>query len=141
MPRRDKEKTKKYSKGYYQNNKEHYKERVKKYQQMNREYIKEYQKKYQQKNRKRIKEQRKKDRYKKRYNLTFEQIDQMLISQNHKCLICGKSLIETKRCIDHDHKTNRIRGLLCYRCNVKLSGVEDTEFLTKAMDYLKRRSV
>jgi len=72
-----------------------------------------------------------------RHGLSLEQIDQMLIKQNHKCQICGESLIETKRNIDHDHKTNVIRGILCDFCNVGIGYFhDDPEILKKAIDYL-----
>jgi hypothetical protein len=70
------------------------------------------------------------------YHLTLEQIDNMLIAQNHKCAICGKLLTETKRCIDHSHTTGKVRGILCVRCNTGLWAVEDEEFRKLALTYL-----
>ena len=54
---------------------------------------------------------------KRRYGITQEQYDALLRSQGGKCGIC-KCLPGRKRlCVDHDHATGRIRGLLCVRCN------------------------
>ena len=62
----------------------------------------------------------------------------MLASQDHKCLICGTPLQEKRRCIDHNHKTGEVRGILCVRCNTGLAYIEDTNFSTEAIKYLQR---
>lgn len=134
MPHKDKEDQKEWSRKYYQKNKEYIKERTKKYNQRNEKQYKKYHKEYYQKN----KEQLREYYYKKTYSCTFEEIDQMLISQNHKCPICRKSLIETKRDIDHDSKTGKIRGILCDIYNRGLGHFYDNpEFLERAILYLK----
>lgn len=153
MPYKNKEYQKEYRKKYYQNNKEYIREYSKKYYQKNIERekerskaywqntkrhikgkYKEYNKKWNQKN----KEYRKQCHYKRTYNLTLEEIDQMLEKQDHKCPICGKSLIETRRCVDHDHVTNKNRGILCSRCNTGLACIEDAIFSEKAKEYLNK---
>ena len=52
--------------------------------------------------------------------------------QSHKvCEICGRPerlTINGRKCnlaVDHDHKTNKFRGLLCYSCNTKLAWYEN----------------
>jgi hypothetical protein len=85
----------------------------------------------------RIKEWRRSTHYKSAYGLTLEQVDEMLIKQDHKCALCGKSLKETKRNIDHNHITKKVRGILCHRCNIGLGYVEDEEFLKSSLIYLK----
>jgi len=43
--------------------------------------------------------------------------------------------------VDHDHKTNKIRGLLCQFCNTALGKfLDDVEILKKAILYLERNS-
>jgi hypothetical protein len=77
--------------------------------------------------------------FKRKYNLTLEDIDERLIRQNHQCLLCGKSLVETKRCIDHNHETGKVRGILCTRCNTGLGYFrDDPVFLSQAIAYLSR---
>lgn len=52
-----------------------------------------------------------------------------------KCMICG---IDENLVLDHCHKTNMVRGLLCSKCNVGLGFFEENPaFLTEAINYLK----
>jgi len=75
--------------------------------------------------------------YLKRYNLTLEQIDEILVSQDHKCGLCGRSLKEMKRAVDHDHKTGKVRGILCNRCNLGLAMfLDNADLLKVAINYL-----
>jgi Recombination endonuclease VII len=41
-------------------------------------------------------------------------------------------------CVDHDHSTGQVRGLLCKRCNYALGLLEDTKSLVRAVEYLHR---
>lgn len=72
------------------------------------------------------------------YGITIEQYDQMLQSQGGVCKICGTATPGGmgRFVVDHNHKTGKVRGLLCNRCNTKLGGVEDKEFLQRALEYL-----
>jgi hypothetical protein len=80
----------------------------------------------------------------KKYGVTQEWYDQTLVSQGKGCRICGTDKPgrgDTRRrlfCIDHDHKTGKIRGLLCINCNMVLGAVDDSrEILSKAIEYLE----
>lgn len=75
----------------------------------------------------------------KRYNITIDEYEKILLSQNGVCAICRKNnLIKRRFAVDHNHKTNKIRGILCYKCNVGLGSFEDdTTLLQKAILYLK----
>src|SRR5688572_1964204 len=54
----------------------------------------------------------------KKFGLTAEDFWAMLERQNGKCAICnGDPNGQGRLHIDHDHETNRVRGLLCSRCN------------------------
>lgn len=70
------------------------------------------------------------------YNLSPEQFNKMYTTQKGCCAICVQPL-EQKYCVDHDHLTGIVRGLLCYRCNIRLAGIDDVLWLEKAFDYLK----
>lgn len=79
--------------------------------------------------------------------LTAGEYHKMFEKQHGVCAICGKP--ETRKApqtngricrlhIDHDHKTGKVRGLLCSRCNIGLGHFMDNiEFLLKAIRYLK----
>ena len=46
-----------------------------------------------------------------------------------------------KPAIDHDHRTGKIRQLLCHYCNCGLGSFEDNvERLNKAVEYLKKHT-
>lgn len=62
------------------------------------------------------------------------QIRKMLSEeQGGKCKLCEK---ETVLCIDHDHETKRVRGLLCQECNKALAAFKNIEITKRAMRYL-----
>lgn len=77
-----------------------------------------------------------------KYNVTTQDIENMLELQKGKCIICEKIIdgINTKGAfIDHDHKTGKVRGLLCRECNLLLGlAFDNTDILSNAIDYLKR---
>jgi hypothetical protein len=76
----------------------------------------------------------------KKFGISFEEYNEILKYQNNCCAICGKPCEENKKMlsVDHDHKTNKIRGILCDLCNRGL-GVfrDDTTILNKAIKYLE----
>jgi len=51
------------------------------------------------------------------------------------CVICGSS---RRLCIDHDHVTDKIRGILCTKCNAGLGMFDDdADRMMAAINYLK----
>jgi hypothetical protein len=74
-----------------------------------------------------------------RYGVTPEKYDEMLESQDNKCKICRRPFGEDlKPVIDHDHATDKVRGLLCRFCNTGLGMFSDVaELLIRAVEYLK----
>lgn len=81
---------------------------------------------------------------KSKYGLTLEQLDAL----GHHCNICGDELQRRKRgetrkqpCIDHDHETGVIRGILCDRCNHGLGHFrDDPKLLMNAIAYLAKNA-
>lgn len=76
------------------------------------------------------------------YGLEIHQYEQMLIAQEYGCKICGKrhnpSIPKGRLFVDHDHATEKVRGLLCVNCNTVLGHVDDRiDLLEKAIIYLK----
>ena len=118
--------------------KEYMREYSKRWYQGRKDLSKEYRKRYHQEHKERENEYSRRYILKYRYNLTLEQIDEILIEQDHKCAICRKSLDETKRCIDHDHVTRQIRGILCHWCNSMLGyAYENPKILERGIEYLQ----
>lgn len=77
---------------------------------------------------------------KKYYKLTPEQYLDLFNKANGACEICGVHSTELNYhlCIDHDHFTGRVRGLLCKKCNQGLGLFQDSlDNLKKARDYLE----
>lgn len=73
------------------------------------------------------------------YGLTVEQYNDLLQKSGGRCSICGRKPDSTKNLhIDHDHKMNVVRGLLCVTCNVGLGAFrEDPELMAAAVRYLR----
>lgn len=69
-----------------------------------------------------------------KYNLTPEEMNEILKSQDHKCPGCGRHFSEIdpstgqplKMCIDHNHETGDVRGILCDPCNKVLGLASDS---------------
>lgn len=77
----------------------------------------------------------KKHNLKRNYNLEFADYEKLRWKQKNLCGICSKA---KKLVVDHDHKTGKIRGLLCTNCNQALGGFYDSkEILQSAINYLK----
>lgn len=69
------------------------------------------------------------------YGLTEVQVTAMKQAQNDRCAICVRS---RPLVIDHDHKTDAVRGLLCKPCNTALWTFQDHPILLqRAIDYLR----
>jgi hypothetical protein len=74
--------------------------------------------------------------YLKRYGLDVAGFNKLLNNQDCKCGIC-KQKIEATLCVDHDHKTGKVRGLLCKTCNSAIGLLADNpEYLANAIRYL-----
>lgn len=61
------------------------------------------------------------------YNITLNEYNNILLEQEHKCAICGihQNELSTMLSVDHDHTTNKVRGLLCQHCNIGLGNFRD----------------
>jgi len=76
------------------------------------------------------------------YGITVEERERLLTLQGGHCAICPRkdSDIKGRRLhVDHCHKTKRVRGLLCTRCNLAIGQMEDDpDRLRRAADYIER---
>ena len=77
-------------------------------------------------------------RRKSSYGVTAEQHEAILEAQGGVCAICGGPPSDDRGYhLDHCHETNRVRGLLCGRCNTALGMLDDdSERLRAALRYL-----
>ena len=82
------------------------------------------------------------NRMEKVYGVNIQDFHNLLIWQHGVCAICGREAKKAKSrhgqlVIDHDHKTGRVRGLLCSNCNVALGLFqENIDVLLSAQTYL-----
>jgi hypothetical protein len=81
-----------------------------------------------------------KNNYKKRYGLSVEQKQELINKQDSKCAICTNDLKDTHDvCVDHNHVTGAIRGILCRKCNLGIGHLNDSiEILKSAQKYLQK---
>jgi hypothetical protein len=79
-------------------------------------------------------------RIKKEYGLSEIQVKEMLNQQKCKCIICSSN-IQMGYHIDHCHKTNKVRGLLCQKCNQAIGLLKESESLFfKAAKYIREHN-
>lgn len=80
-----------------------------------------------------------------KFNLTIEKYNNLIKKQNNVCAICHQK--ETMKnqygviplSVDHNHRTNRVRGLLCSNCNNGLGRFKDKiDILKRAIKYLRK---
>ncbi len=73
------------------------------------------------------------------YGITLEDKKGMLEFQRGLCAICSVTINMVSANVDHDHVSNKVRGLLCGSCNRGLGLLKDSaDILVKATQYLLR---
>jgi Recombination endonuclease VII len=80
-------------------------------------------------------------RYQTTFRISLAEYNTMFTSQNGLCAGCYRhqTQFKTRFAVDHDHKTGKVRGLLCGSCNWILGKVDDSVAqLQNLMDYLGR---
>lgn len=76
-------------------------------------------------------------------HLTLKQCEverqKMSDAQEQRCAICKKheSQFTNRLAVDHNHKSGKVRGLLCFRCNKFLVGRQTIESARKLLWYLE----
>lgn len=78
-------------------------------------------------NKDRAKASQRNNHLKRKFGITSDQYDEMLRSQFGSCRLCDR-IFDTNLHVDHDHKTGKIRGLLCLKCNITV-GYYETGFM------------
>lgn len=75
------------------------------------------------------------------YGISLEEYNKLLEKQNGKCAICNLTPEVCNKgrylCVDHNHQTGKVRGLLCNTCNRAIGLLKDnTEVLRRAAEYI-----
>lgn len=124
-------------------------DRQRKYRKENKEKVRKAGRKYYKENPEKYKERRlrykgkMRDTYLKRnYGITLIEYNLLLKKQDYKCAICGskdpKGFSKENLSVDHNHKTGKVRGLLCQPCNMFLGLIKDDKnILSKTIKYLE----
>lgn len=87
-----------------------------------------------------FRQRRKFDHIALRYRLSQQEWQALWDSQQGKCAICEKKL-KLRPFTDHDHKTGRVRGLLCGPCNMYIGHIKERPaVLHRAAGYLLKFS-
>lgn len=80
------------------------------------------------------------DRWAKRiwlkYGLTPDDVAEMWALQEGLCPICGADLTTKRWNIDHDHRTNRFRGILDTWCNHRIVSMAERGGFVRALNAL-----
>lgn len=64
--------------------------------------------------------------FRRNYGITLQAYNELVLSQGGRCKICANYPMGKKRLsVDHDHKTGRVRGLLCDKCNMAIGLVDE----------------
>ena len=77
---------------------------------------------------------------KRNFGISDKEYKELFDSQNGKCKICGipQNELNKNLCVDHCHKSNKIRGLLCRKCNAGLGIFKDNiDIINSALKYLQ----
>ena len=84
-----------------------------------------------------VNQMRREGELERKYGITTKEYNTLLDAQDGVCAICfgGNN---RKLCVDHDHDTGKVRGLLCDKCNLGIGMLGDkVDALQRAIDYLK----
>lgn len=108
-----------------------------------RGYLKEYSRDYRE--RPEVKQINRAKHLSKNYGISMADFVAMWDAQNGKCAVCEIEMLPTGRtadaaCVDHNHVTGDVRGLLCRSCNHGIGHLKDSpEILELAAAYLRLR--
>lgn len=122
-------------KQWYATNREREIERVRQWQQANHERYLAKQAEY----RARSERDDRAGHLRRKFAMTVEDYDRMAREQGGACAICSRPpRTGTRLHVDRDHETGRVRGLLCFSCNVAVGQLQhDPSRIVRAADYLE----
>ena len=131
---------KEYKHSWYLEHREQYLEKSLKYREEHAEEIKERARKWAIDNPGRVKNNNRKWKLKNKYNISEEDYYFLLEKQHGGCAICGGLPSSNKEffCVDHDHNTGQVRGLLCDKCNRGIGHFDDEPWIIlSAFNYIE----
>lgn len=75
----------------------------------------------------------------KKYGITWKQRMEMFQKQDGKCALCFKpeSLMKRRMHTDHNHRTKKVRALVCFFCNRHRIGRLNEEWALRIYNYFK----
>ncbi|MCK5611422.1 endonuclease VII domain-containing protein [Candidatus Pacearchaeota archaeon] len=126
---------------YYTGNRRSINKRHKQYRKTHTEQAGRRVAKWRGNNRERANEAAKGYNLKHKFGLTKQARADMSTAQQGKCAICGRheSQFKYRLAVDHDHTTDKIRELLCIRCNTMIGMAgDDRDILAEAIKYLEK---
>jgi hypothetical protein len=107
----------------------------------------EYQKRYPQARRTSLGTSQWENDLRRRYGIGLQDLREMAERQNHCCAICGQPEKEERDgytrhlAVDHDHRTKKVRELLCQNCNKMIGYANDDQtILARAIAYLAKHA-
>jgi len=89
-----------------------------------------------------MREKRDRAKRKGKYGLSVNDREFMLDLQNNRCAICRKRFNANRvPCVDHCHRTGRVREFLCFKCNAGIGLLgDDVDVILRAFEYLHRHN-
>lgn len=72
----------------------------------------------------------------KRYGIGLDQFQAILQKQGNVCAVCRQG--NKVFCLDHNHKTLKVRGIVCLNCNLRVIGGarDQDQLLINAAEYI-----
>lgn len=117
-------------------------ETSKAYYQKNKPLLTEKSRSYYQANKSAIQKRTKEWHIARTYGISLKKFRKMLKNQGNKCAICRSPVPDNPKRrwhVDHNHKTGKIRGILCHNCNVALGHFkENKKVMKRAIKYLEK---
>ncbi len=73
------------------------------------------------------------------YGISKEEYERMVIQQGGACKVC--LTVTTPLCVDHDHRTKKVRDLLCRRCNSAFGQLKENRgIISNLLQYADRHA-
>lgn len=75
------------------------------------------------------------------YKISLSDYNNLLTLQNGLCAICKEHPSDRSLDVDHNHKTKKVRGLLCRYCNLAVGNLRESKELAQSLiSYLDKFS-